>query len=208
MLTNIGKKSLLRVLATTCGVIITVASMTADPIAAETISASTGSCLYTAQLAADPELKAEFTTRVTITRFGAVQEESDELIYETDIPAGRNPLSFSEGSKGIDRFSNDCLSCHDGVMAQNFKLRVKNNPGGRVMSLEDIIGGHPVGMEYDNYASVDAKGYKRDVKFSTGMVFAEGRVGCLTCHNPLNREKGHLVMNNDKSALCFSCHNK
>ena len=94
------------------------------------------------------------------------------------------------------------------AIAKTFKLRIKNNPGGSVMNLEDIIGGHPVGMEYDSYAAVDTKGYKRDVKFSTGMVFSEGRVGCLTCHNPLNTEKGHLVMNNEKSELCFACHNK
>ncbi|HXC92536.1 MAG TPA: cytochrome c3 family protein, partial [Geobacteraceae bacterium] len=107
-----------------------------------------------------------------------------------------------------DNLSNDCLSCHDGVTAKNFDVRVKNNPNGRVMGLEDIIGGHPVGMEYENYASVNGKEYWGDVRFSNEMVFAEGKVGCLTCHNPLNTTKGHLVMNNDRSELCFACHKK
>lgn len=208
MFTKFEKKSLLKALAaSTCGVIITLTSMTATSNATTSITPETGNCLFSAQLSADPALKAEFTTKIFATRLGAITEDDNELIYETSIPA-RSNVSFSGSTNGIDRLSNDCLSCHDGVMAQNFKLRVKNNPGGSVMNLEDIIGGHPVGMEYDNYAAVDTKGYKKDVKFSTGMVFSEGRVGCLTCHNPLNTEKGHLVMNNDKSELCFACHNK
>lgn len=208
MFTKFEKKSLLKALAaSTCGVIITLTSMTATSSATTSITPETGNCLFSAQLSADPALKAEFTTKIFATRLGAITEDDNELIYETSIPA-RSNVSFSGSTNGIDRLSNDCLSCHDGVMAQNFKLRVKNNPGGSVMNLEDIIGGHPVGMEYDNYAAVDTKGYKKDVKFSTGMVFSEGRVGCLTCHNPLNTEKGHLVMNNDKSELCFACHNK
>lgn len=209
MLTKFEKKSLLNALAaSTCSVIISLTAMTSAASATTTANTDTGNCLFSAQLAADPTLRAEFSSRIYATKLGATQEESDELIYETGIPAGSSSVSFADGNKGIDRLSNDCLSCHDGVMAQNFKLRVKNNPGGRVMNLEDIIGGHPVGMEYDNYASFDSKGYKRDVKHSTGMVFSEGKVGCLTCHNPLNKEKGHLVMSNENSALCFSCHNK
>ncbi|NVN98982.1 MAG: cytochrome c3 family protein [Geobacteraceae bacterium] len=208
MLTNIVRKSLLKALATaTCGVIISVTTMAANTNAADAGS-PTGTCLYTTQLAADQTLRIEFITKINAIRGGTVADDSDEFIYETNIPAGYSSVSFAEGTKGIDRLSNDCLSCHDGIMAQNFKLRIKNNPGGRVMNLEDIIGGHPVGMEYDSYVSVDSKEYKRDVKFSTEMVFSEGRVGCLTCHNPLNKEKGHLVMNNEKSELCFACHNK
>lgn len=208
MFTKFEKKSLLKALAaSTCGVIISLTSMAATSNATTSIYPETGNCLFSAQLSADPALKAEFTTKIFATRLGAITEDDNELIYETSIPA-RSNVSFSGSNNGIDRLSNDCLSCHDGVMAQNFKLRIKNNPGGSVMNLEDIIGGHPVGMEYDSYAAVDTKGYKRDVKFSTGMVFSEGRVGCLTCHNPLNTEKGHLVMNNEKSELCFACHNK
>ena len=237
MLTTTGKKSLLKVIAMSCcGAIITLASLTATagaetssinfrPSIGTTInstdnlsshftstrtatSSEPGKCLYTTQLAADPALEAAFTTKIRAIKGGAI-EESDELIYDTDIDAGgASSRSFSEPPKSLDSLSNDCLSCHDGVMAQNFNVRIKNNPGGRVMSLEDIIGGHPVGMEYDKYVSVGGKDYRSDVTFSREMVFAEGKVGCLTCHNPLNKDKGHLVMNNSRSELCFACHNK
>jgi len=43
---------------------------------------------------------------------------------------------------------------------------------------------------------------------NTKMIFVNGKIGCLTCHNPLNAEKGHLVMSDRNSALCTTCHNK
>lgn len=237
MLTKSEKKSLLKIIAAgSCSAIILLASLTAT-VDAETItitfqpstgstvnstgtisshftsttsaaSPESGSCLFAAQLASDPALKTAFTTKIRAIKGGAV-EESDELIYDSNIDAGStSSLSLPEPAKSLDSLSYDCLSCHDGVMAQNFNFRIKNNPGGRVMSLEDITGGHPVGMEYNRYVSVGGKDYRSEVTFSREMVFAEGKVGCLTCHNPLNKDRGHLVMNNSRSELCFACHNK
>lgn len=234
MLTTIEKKSLLKIVAAgSCSAIITLASfigslsaetltITFQPASDTTInntgtgsgtSTTTltplppGNCLFSAQLAADPALKAAYIAEISAIKDGTV-ETDDALIYQTDINVAGSPINFREPEKSVDRLSHNCLSCHDGVTAQNFKVRIKNNPSGRVMSLEDIIGGHPVGMEYGKYVSVDAKGYRGDVSFSQEMVFAEGKVGCLTCHNPLNKDKGHLVMRNDRSELCFACHNK
>lgn len=207
MLAN-NKRSLLKVLASGFCAITTLAALTAD-INAETV----GSCLYSAQLASDPALRAAFTNQINAIKTG-LPEVSDEdgAIYVTDIPAGGSTSgssgSFADPVKSIDSLSNGCLSCHDGIMAKSFNVRIKNDPNGRVMSLVDIIGGHPVGMEYENYASVNGKEYRGEVKLSNEMVFADGKVGCLTCHNPLNSSKGHLVMTNERSELCFSCHKK
>jgi predicted CXXCH cytochrome family protein len=226
MLANISKKSMLKVLAAgSCGAIFSLAALTAD-VSAESVNiiikedstttATTppttttaltpGNCLYSLQLASDPALRAAFTVQITSLTNGNETLEADNTdLYHTNI-AVNTPLNRS--SSGLDKLSNDCLSCHDGVMAPSFNVRIKNNPAGRVMSLEDIIGGHPVGMEYEKYASVNSREYRREVSFSREMVFAAGKVGCLTCHNPLNTAKGHLVMNNDRSELCFACHNK
>ena len=227
MLANIEKRSLLIVLATGfCSAIISLAALTADANAGtvsftntadyqSTMTASSapqtlGNCLFTAQLASDPALKASFSRKISAIKDGLDEgSDDDTVIYVTNIEAGgASSRNFNDSSKSIDNLSSDCLSCHDGVMAKSFNVRVKNNPNGRVMSLEDITGGHPVGMEYENYASVNGKEYRGEVRFSNDMVFAEGKVGCLTCHNPLNSTKGHLVMNNDRSELCFSCHKK
>jgi predicted CXXCH cytochrome family protein len=235
MLSNNEKRSLLKVLASgSCSAIITFTALTAD-INAETINftfqaaagsahssisqsttttssnpLNSGSCLFTAQLASDPALRTAFSRKINAIKSGLPEETDDDaFIYNTNIEAGgASSRSLTEPAKSTDTLSNDCLSCHDGVMAKAFNVRVKNNPNGRVMNLEDIIGGHPVGMEYENYASVNGKEYRGEARFSNEMVFAEGKVGCLTCHNPLNSAKGHLVMNNDRSELCFACHNK
>jgi predicted CXXCH cytochrome family protein len=61
-------------------------------------------------------------------------------------------------------------------------------------------------MSYNNYVAAD-RGFK-PVGMNGAMIFADGKVGCLTCHNPLNPEKGHLVMSDRNSALCLTCHNK
>ena len=215
MLTTNEKKSLLRgLVAGSCSAMIAMAALTTDVNATSlsphsSNSGVTGTCFYSAQLASDPVLRSEYTAKVAVTKWG-LKEESDEEIYESDLEVGNAfAARFAGNPGGVDSLSNECLSCHDGVMAQNFKIRIKNNPNNRVMSLEDIIGGHPVGMEYDRYLSGSkGKEYRADVKFNSEAVFAEGKIGCLTCHNPLNTARGHLVMNNDKSELCFSCHSK
>jgi predicted CXXCH cytochrome family protein len=208
MLANREKKSLLKTLATgTCGAIILMAALTAK-VNGEIQNSeylTLGTCLYSQQLASDPALREAFEAEVALYRDSNVVAGTDyEELYVTDIDAGirkRTPTT-------LDRLSTNCLSCHDGVMATSFNVRIKNDPNGRVMGLEDIIGGHPVGMEYEKYISINSSEYRREARFSRGMVYAEGKIGCLTCHNPLNIYKGHLVMANDRSALCFSCHNK
>lgn len=195
MLTTNEKKPLLKaLLACSCSAIILLTALAADVTA--------GSCLYSEQLASDPALKAAFTVELAAARNEPTTGADDDLYY-SDIETG---IHFDRNSAAIDMLSIGCLSCHDGVTAPDFKVRIKNNPAGRVMSLVDIVGGHPIGMEYEKYVTAKGKEYRGS---STGeMVFADGKIGCLTCHNPLNSTKGHLVMNNDQSALCFSCHNK
>jgi predicted CXXCH cytochrome family protein len=224
MLANIEKRSLLIKLATgSCSAIITLASLTADVNAGTfsdrslssseatmSTSQNSGNCLFSAQLAADPALRAAFSKQISSANSGLEEESYDDsAIYIINIESSAALAeSFTDSSNNLDKLSYDCLSCHDGVTAQNFKIRVKNNPNDRVIGLENIIGGHPVGMEYEKYVSANGKAYRAEVSFSKEMVFAEGKVGCLTCHNPMNSAKGHLVMNNDRSELCFACHNK
>lgn len=168
--------SLLRLLIIgSCSAMITVAALTMES------TAETGSCLYSAQLASDPVLRAEYAASIN------------------------DPERLNSGTE-IDGFSTGCLACHDGVTATGFNLRIKNNPQNRATSIEDIIGGHPVGMHYENYVAVKTDSYNSNVDFSGDMIFAAGRVGCLTCHNPLNTETGHLSLTNENSKLCFACH--
>ncbi|HEY6871928.1 MAG TPA: cytochrome c3 family protein [Geobacteraceae bacterium] len=107
----------------------------------------------------------------------------------------------------IDSFSKECLNCHDGLRATDVTVDYRNEPGisgrGRHVSGKD----HPIGMYYASYAAL-GRGYKPAAMLNRKMVLVNGKVGCLTCHNPLNPERSHLVMSDYRSALCLSCHDK
>jgi predicted CXXCH cytochrome family protein len=171
-----------------------------------TATTELGKCVFTSQLASDPVLRAEYTSQISSESLNESQIVDYSGIYESNIVVNiQNPGRIGN-RLAIDQLSNNCLSCHDGVLAKDFNVRVKNNPKNRVMSLEDIIGGHPIGMQYKKYVYANPNKYSDDISFSNEMIFAEGKVGCLTCHNPLNEKKGHLTVNNNSSKLCFACH--
>ena len=114
----------------------------------------------------------------------------------------------ASGASGIeiDQFSRDCIVCHDGAGATSVGVDLRNNPESRHSGVNSITSDHPIGMKYNNYVALD-RGYKA-MPMDTNMVFVNGAVGCLTCHDPLNLEKGHLVKSDKNSELCLSCHNK
>lgn len=138
---------------------------------------------------------------------------SDEDNYATDADTGGLSLIFgsvskqtSKGVVNLDSFTVDCLSCHDGIAASNVRVDVRDRPYDRTSRVNSFKSEHPLGMSYDLYVAAN-RGYK-NVGTSTKMIFANGKVGCLTCHDPLNPEKGHLVMSDRESALCRTCHDK
>lgn len=109
-------------------------------------------------------------------------------------------------SLNLDSLSVDCMSCHDGAIASSVGVDLRDRPYDRRSRVNSFTSDHPVGMTYQSYVSAN-RGYK-EVGSNTRMIFVNGKVGCLTCHNPLNPEKGHLVMSDRNSALCQTCHDK
>jgi len=107
----------------------------------------------------------------------------------------------------LDSFSADCVGCHDGVGASSIGLDLRNRPHDRTSRVTSFKSDHPIGMNYESYVGAN-RGYKPIMPHSNKMLFVNGKVGCLTCHNPLNPEKGHLVMSDRNSALCKTCHDK
>lgn len=107
---------------------------------------------------------------------------------------------------GVDPLSADCLHCHDGITASEVEPVIRNDPY-RTIRRKSRGTDHPVGMEYDRYAAFNRK--FRPLAGDTGaMIFVGGKVGCLTCHDPLNEQDKHLAKSDHGSALCFTCHNK
>ncbi len=94
-----------------------------------------------------------------------------------------------------------CLVCHDGTVGEDVHGGVTAPGVGSAGS------SHPVGVPYlsrprgfsDNsllpVASLDER-----------LVLPEGRVECVTCHDPFSTAEDLLVMSNHGSSLCLSCH--
>lgn len=111
-----------------------------------------------------------------------------------------------------------CIRCHDGTVAkdtiggiaQGRSNLASSNRSGRPGFSTAGHGStdHPVGVPYPK----TDKGYKPTVVLESKNVVRvpDGRVECTSCHDPHNTagHKDMLVMSNDGSALCLSCHNK
>jgi predicted CXXCH cytochrome family protein len=184
---------------------------------------STGPCLFSEQLQTLAPVRRQYLTKLveavggTVPASNSVEEMYGDVTaasYRGDEGGQAEPtvniwgfeIKRATGTTGIDALSADCLGCHDGVGATPVTTVLRNNPFGG--SHRNLPGSdHPIGMDYNRYASV-SKEYKSLFGIRNKMVFVNGKVGCLTCHDPLNPEKGHLVMSDRNSALCLTCHNK
>jgi predicted CXXCH cytochrome family protein len=130
-------------------------------------------------------------------------------MYDTIQPAsfsGESSFAGRRSNNNLDPISKECISCHDGVLAKEAKHRISSGYQQRTMSIETIRGAHPVGMDYDQYRW--NKQYVPATTFPAAMVLMDGKVTCVTCHNLLGENTNYLVVDNDKSGLCFTCHIK
>jgi predicted CXXCH cytochrome family protein len=166
-------------------------------------------CLLSKQLQ-DPAQKARYAAKVATEVGDMVAYNSQASSTSDATPASyvfRKRKIPDFGGEYIDELSRDCLSCHDGVVAGNVHVMYRNTPGQKTNSY-DGKSVHPIGMNYAAYAAMDPLDYKPAPAFNSKMIFVNNRVGCLTCHNPMNPEEKHLVMSDYRSALCTTCHKK
>lgn len=113
------------------------------------------------------------------------------------------------GARGVELSAASllCLSCHDGTVATD----VLAGPHAMTWTERNAAGArggltsHPVGTPYpaarDGYASSAAV-------VAAGLPLADGRLQCTTCHDPHNTggHAGLLVISNQRSRLCLTCH--
>lgn len=199
-----------KALTTTVLATILALSMSTDGHAGET-------CTFSTQLQT-PSIRAQYIAKVaaetgTMVAYNTHSDNSDVADDSDDGSAstfffGKSSAVKSQGTTTIDSFSKDCLSCHDGFQASDRKVNYKNSPGQK--SHWDPKGAteHPIGMNYASYSARDPQKYKSVSSFGSKMMFVNGRVGCTTCHDPLNPEKNHLAKSDYRSALCLTCHTK
>lgn len=181
--------------------------------------AAKGTCVFTQQLQTSVAARRLYLVKLeqAVTKgqtvegmYASAEQAALAESEEESAPAGRF-WKYGAGrtatATSIDSFSADCITCHDGVSASTIAIDLRNRPYDRQSWVTSSSSDHPIGMDYNSYVNAN-RGYKRVLPNSNKMVFVNGKVGCLTCHDPLNPEKGHLVMSDRNSALCQTCHNK
>jgi len=103
-----------------------------------------------------------------------------------------------------------CLSCHDGNTARDTfgdETGDANMPArSRIAAHGDLRDNHPIGVRYP----IGERTYQpfSRVQQSGRIRLFDGKVECSSCHDPHNSyDQPHLlVMPNDESQLCTSCH--
>lgn len=112
-----------------------------------------------------------------------------------------------------------CLSCHDGTIALgSVQSRatpimmaggVTTIPNDRRSNLTtDLADDHPISFRYDSTLSSRDSRIKDPVVIPREVVLdMNSELQCTTCHNAHDNSRGRfLVLANDRSQLCVSCH--
>ena len=161
----------------------------------------TSNCTFTKYLQSpDNRARYENTFEKARATFAEDKPYENAAMYGVIAKAGFG----IENGENLDSFSAGCLSCHDGVTASNVRPNFRNNPGKTgVMSI--ISGKHPIGMDYLKYASANDNLKSLD-EMSQHLTLVEGRVSCITCHDPLNTKKYSLRVVSSEADLCSACH--
>ena len=105
----------------------------------------------------------------------------------------------TEPGDPIDPMSLQCISCHDGTIGSGSEYTLGEG------EWEHQSGAHPIGVHYrtalmrnDALAPVEM--------LDSRLRFFAGKIGCGTCHDTYSPLSAKLIMGNEESKLCRSCH--
>lgn len=97
--------------------------------------------------------------------------------------SGHVPVRYSASGKSpaseLDWVSEECVGCHNGVNATDIALK---SAGSRHEFSGHQSPGHPVGMDYRDYAHTLPFEYRPMEALTTGIDFVDGKVSCVSCH--------------------------
>jgi hypothetical protein len=196
---SIGTKKLMSVVQVCLTLLVTVVSVSWG---IQQENAKKSICTFTKYLE-DPDNRARYDNTIAKARGGYATVNTYDNAAMYGVIA---KTSFdTENGENLDSFSAGCLSCHDGKTASNVIPNLKNNPDRKSLMMM-MSGKHSIGMDYEKYTASNHKLKSLD-EMSQNLTLAEGRVSCITCHDPLNPEQYHLRITKSGIDLCSSCHN-
>ena len=138
-------------------------------------------------------------TQTSITRQARHPAATSQahLLWPKDA-AARAPASSPPPDDGLTT----CLACHDGVIAPDAFASLAAATTSRTGAGRP---GHPVGVAYPG-ATLRAGDAVFKARIDDRVRLTAGQVTCNACHSLYSAEPGLLVMRNDHSMLCTSCH--
>jgi predicted CXXCH cytochrome family protein len=105
-----------------------------------------------------------------------------------------------------------CLSCHDGTVAVAETLTGGSGgayiaPGSANLGT-DLSDDHPISFVYSSGLSAQDQQIRSPFDLPTQLKLdSTGELQCTTCHNAHDNQYGNfLVMSNERSQMCVSCH--
>lgn len=112
-----------------------------------------------------------------------------------------------------------CLSCHDGTTALgsvlsrtgdiDFSGGISTLPPGSSNISTDLANDHPVSFDYTTGLAAADGQLKDPTAIIPPVSLHNGRMQCTSCHDPhRNLTNDFLILTNQSSELCFSCHNR
>jgi predicted CXXCH cytochrome family protein len=106
-----------------------------------------------------------------------------------------------------------CLRCHDGTIARDTiggvaQAQFPNAQHPAFSTASHGATDHPVGVKYPQ----SDRGYRPLIVVRSRGAFSipDGVIQCASCHDPHNTADHDymLVVSNERSNLCLTCHNK
>ena len=118
------------------------------------------------------------------------------LLYVLKTGVGAEQVEHHGQTVDYSDNPNDCIVCHDGIIAPDAGYCTV---GCGFSSSHSILKDYPPRQKEDSYVPVESLQGK-------GIRLFDGKVGCVSCHDLKKTSEYHLVIDNDGSALCYSCH--
>lgn len=129
-----------------------------------------------------------------------------ELIIKASYKYDTTDSQLNKDVNFIDPISMECFTCHDGNTAKDANTKIRSLGNRDSHGIQTITGSHPIGMSYVKFAN--NREYTHWQTLPKNMVLMDGKVGCITCHDMLSKNRLYLPTDMGGSGLCFNCHIK